>query len=200
MSARAYIVITSADGRYVCTDIRRGALLVRLVETAALAYTCPDEATAEAVRPQFAAVLGEPLTVSRLVVPSLLDPAEDEPEPLPEPLPEFAPQLFKALVGVIEYADSRAEDLEAARAQGNEDPTHPGAIEARDAVEFAREVIKSVTQTARTVAKVKAADLEQLGELYEEIVGYNPLKKGPDDEAAMRKCLLEILALDQVQP
>ena len=50
-------------------------------------------------------------------------------------------RLCAALAEVLPYAESRAEDLEAFKATGNEDPTFPGAVEAREAVARAQALI-----------------------------------------------------------
>ncbi|MDP3858928.1 MAG: hypothetical protein Q8Q73_14325 [Stagnimonas sp.] len=50
-------------------------------------------------------------------------------------------RLRAALAEVLPYAESRAEDLEAFKAAGNEDPNFPGATEAREAVACAQALI-----------------------------------------------------------
>lgn len=52
-----------------------------------------------------------------------------------------APTLLASLRAVLPYAMSRAEDLDEARASGNEDPAYPGALEAWQAIETAREAL-----------------------------------------------------------
>lgn len=52
-----------------------------------------------------------------------------------------APDPVSALIGVIPYAESRCEDLEASKAAGNEDPDFPGAAEAWEALQIAKRTL-----------------------------------------------------------
>jgi len=61
------------------------------------------------------------------------------------------PDPIAALVAVIPYAESRWEDLDAARAAGNEDPNYPGAAEALGALELAKRAVAAHTEVHDTI-------------------------------------------------